>query len=73
MIDQGKFNEDEDIDDDIDFIGGDLRSELENLDSKIGDLQSLNLFGVEMDAAGIMNDLDKRKKNATKEEINNVL
>lgn len=64
----------DEFDDEVDFIGGgDLKSELQDLDSKVGDLQSLNLFGVDMNADGVMDDLDNRKKNATKEEINNVL
>ena len=50
-----------------------MRAELEDLDSKVGDLQSLNLFGVDMNADGVMDDLEKRNKNATKEEISNIL
>ena len=61
----------------IDFIGEqDLESELQDLDSRVGDLQSLNLFGVDMtqmNAESVMGNLDKRKKGATKEEIGAVL
>ena len=63
--------------DDVDFIGGsDLTSELQDLDNRVGDLQSLNLFGVDMNnmnADNVMGSLDKRRKGATKDEIGAVL
>ena len=59
---------DEDLE--TDFIGNQsLREELEDLDSKVGDLQSLNLFGVEMDADAVMDKVGKRNKRASKEEV----
>ena len=39
-----------------DFIGStNIKDELDDLDSKVGDLQSLNLFGVEMTADSLIN------------------
>lgn len=64
----------EEDDFETDFIGGrDLRDELQDLDSKVGDLESLNLFGVEMSAESIMRNVDKRKKGTTKKEVQQVL
>lgn len=58
----------------MDFIGsGDLKAELQDLDSQVGDLQSLNLFGLEMNADSVMDQVDNRNKGATKEEVNNIL
>ncbi len=57
-----------------DFIGGtSLQDELEDLDSQVGDLQSLNLFGVEMSADQVMGRMEKRGKGASKEEVQKVL
>lgn len=39
------------------------------MDDKVGDLQSLNLFGVEMDADAVMEKVAKRNKSASKEEV----
>lgn len=50
-----------------------MRDELQDLDSKVGDLESLNLFGVEMSAESIMRNVDKRKKGTTKKEVQQVL
>ena len=49
-----------------------MNEELEGLDEKVGDLESLNLFGVEMDADSVMNKMQKRK-GATKEEVGAIL
>ena len=43
------------------------------MDSQVGDLQSLNLFGVEMNVDSVMNSVDSKRKGATKEEVNNIL
>ena len=43
------------------------------MDSKVGDLQSLNLFGVEMDADAVMEKVGKRNRTATKEEVQGIL
>ena len=70
--DQGKgMNQAAEEDDfETDFIGGrDLRSDLKDLDAQVGDLESLNLFGVDMSAENIMRNVDKRKKGTTKKEV----
>ena len=64
-----------DLEDDFDqdFIGGSsLKDEIEGLDEKVGNLESLNLFGVEMDADSVMNKMQKRK-GASKEEVGAIL
>ena len=50
-----------------------MKDDLKDLDSMVGDLQSLNLFGVEMDADSVMAKVDKRNKGATKEEVHGIL
>ena len=50
-----------------------MKDELADLDSMVGDLQSLNLFGVEMDSDSILSSVDNRNKGATKEEVHGIL
>ena len=60
---------------DIDFVGNKpLEEELAGLDKKIGDLESLNLFGVSIDrtAEDIAKDLSGRKKQ-DKMRMKNIL
>ena len=58
----------------IDFIGTrNLKDELEDLDSQVGDLASLNLFGVDMSADSVMEKAASRSKRATRKETQGVL
>ena len=63
-----------DEDKEIDFIGTrNLKDELEDLDSQVGDLASLNLFGVDMSADSVMEKAASRSKKATKKETEGIL
>mmetsp|Transcript_31294 Transcript_31294/g.41411 ORF Transcript_31294/g.41411 Transcript_31294/m.41411 type:complete len:117 (-) Transcript_31294:472-822(-) len=65
--DAASKRQEEEEDFEMDFIGGrNLKEELQDLDQRVGDLESLNLFGVEMSSDSIMRSVDKRNKGASK-------
>jgi len=67
QTDAASKRQEEEEDFETDFIGGrNLKEELQDLDQRVGDLESLNLFGVEMSSDSIMRSVDKRNKGASK-------
>ena len=50
-----------------------MQDELRDLDTKVGDLESLNLFGVDVSADKVLGEVEQRRKGTKKEHVKNVL